>query len=148
MRTFLTRLTVLLVAALAFAPYSGFAQGITAHADHDHVAALVETDVADVETVDLRQTPGAFATTSLTLPAGKYCFRVANDGVDHEVGFVIQRAADRDGDVMATALANSFTASTIPDGASSETGVVELTPGAYVYSCPLNPTPHYTITVE
>ena len=102
----------------------------------------------EVKVIDLTQTPGVFTTESLTLAPGKYRFVVANDGVDHEVGFVIQRAEDADGNVMETAVENSFTESTIADGKTASTGVVTLTPGEYVYSCPLNPPPHYTITVK
>ena len=116
---------------------------MTDHAMADH--AMVK---AEVTTVDLTQTPGAFTTERLALAPGQYRFRVANQGVDHEVGFVIQRAADKDASPMETAVENSFTQSTIANGATSETGVVTLTPGEYVYSCPLNPTPHYTIVVE
>jgi len=68
--------------------------------------------------------------------------------VDKEVGFVIQKSSDKNNDVMKTAVANSFTSSTVKKGAHAYTGVVDLTEGSYVYSCPLNPTPHYTINVK
>ena len=64
------------------------------------------------------------------------------------MGFVIQKASDKDGDVMKTALANSFSEALIAEGKSSSTGIVELNKGEYVYSCPLNPTPKYKITVQ
>ncbi len=103
---------------------------------------------AEVTTVELNQTPGEFTTTHLDLAPGQYQFEITNDGVDHEVGFVIQRAEDQDGDVMETAIENSFSTAPIAPGTTESTGVVTLEPGEYVYSCPLNPTPHYTITVE
>ena len=106
------------------------------------------TAEAEVTTVDLTQTPGAFTTEHLDLAPGQYRFRVTNASVDHEVGFFIQRAADKDGAPGETALENSFTQSAIALGQTSETGVVTLAPGEYVYSCPLNPTPHYTISVK
>ena len=117
---------------------------MTGEGDH----AMHDAAEAEVTVVDLTQTPGQFTTESLTLAPGQYRFTVANDGVDHEVGFVIQRAADKDGDLMETAVENSFTTAPVATGESQSTGVVTLTPGEYVYSCPLNPTPHYTITVE
>ena len=103
---------------------------------------------AEVTVVDLTQTPGAFTTEHLDLAPGQYRFRVTNASVDHEVGFFIQRAADKDGAPGETAVENSFTESAIATGETSQTGVVTLAPGEYVYSCPLNPTPHYTITVK
>lgn len=102
----------------------------------------------DVTVIELSQVPGAFESGDLTLPAGKYLFKIANKTVDHEVGFVIQKASDKDGDVMKTALANSFSEALIAEGKSSSTGIVELNKGEYVYSCPLNPTPKYKITVQ
>ena len=103
---------------------------------------------AEVTTVDLTQTPGAFTTEHLDLAPGQYRFRVTNASVDHEVGFFIQRAADKNGAPGETAVENSFTEGPIAIGETSQTGVVTLAPGEYVYSCPLNPTPHYTITVK
>jgi len=49
---------------------------------------------------------------------------------------------------MKTAVENSFAQNMISVGKSESTGVVDLTAGEYVYSCPLNPTPKYTITVK
>ena len=156
------RTATLSLALLALGAATASAQDATAAQDatHDHAAAdhaMEEATMApkeatmakaEVTVVDLTQTPGAFTTERLELAPGQYRFRVANQGVDHEVGFVIQRAADREASPMETAVENSFTRSTIADGATSETGVVTLAPGEYVYSCPLNPTPHYTIVVE
>ena len=71
-----------------------------------------------------------------------------NKNVDKEIGFVIQKAEDAKADVMKTALPNSFAADYIRKGEAQYTGVVNLTAGEYVYSCPLNPTPHYTINVQ
>jgi len=102
----------------------------------------------DVTVVELNQTPGEFDVTSLDLVPGKYLFKVTNTNVDHEVGFVIQAAADAEGDVMKTAVANSFGQAMIGEGQSTTSGIVELKAGDYVYSCPLNPTPKYKLTVK
>ena len=102
----------------------------------------------DVTTIELVQTTGQFDTQRLDLKPGKYKFRVVNQGVEKDLGFVIQRAADKDGDVMKTAVPNSFTTAYVKNGTAEYTGVVELKKGEYVYSCPLNPTPHYTIRVK
>lgn len=107
-----------------------------------------QTTEADVTIIELVQTPGEFGTEELNLRPGKYQFRIVNQTVDHEVGFVIQAEKDIEGDLMETALPNSFTSSTVKTGEVAYTGVVDLTKGKYVYSCPLNPTPHYRIKVK
>ena len=97
----------------------------------------------DAEVVSLTQTPGEFEQTELTLKAGEtYRFEVLNNGVDHEVGFVIAEKANPDKHVKA-----GYLAKTVADGETSSSSVVTLEAGEYVYFCPLNPTPQYTITV-
>ena len=162
MKSFISRLSafVLLIAAFGVVGLnSALAQDAMAHSDHkmsdkhtmkgEQMADKMTMSAKDeVTVVKLAQTPGEFTTKHLDLTAGQYTFEVTNEGVDHEVGFFIQKAADKDGAPGETAVENSFTERTIPQGESASTGVVTLTPGEYVYSCPLNPTPHYTITVK
>ena len=103
---------------------------------------------SDITVIELAQVDGAFTTKSLSLKPGKYQFEITNTEVDHEVGFVIQKAKDKEGDVMKTAVENSFSTSLIAIGKTVPTGIVELKAGEYVYSCPMNPTPKYSITVK
>lgn len=103
---------------------------------------------SEVTVIELVQVDGAFTTDGLTLKPGKYQFKITNREVGHEVGFVIQEAVDRDGDVMKTAVENSFAQNMIAKGRTESTGIVELKAGEYVYSCPLNPTPKYSILVK
>lgn len=98
--------------------------------------------------IKLVQTPGKFEGEQLKLKPGTYQFEVSNKGIDHEVAFFLQKEADKDSKEFSTALKNSGVAKMVKDGETQKTGVVELTKGTYVYSCPLNPTPHYTIVVE
>jgi Cupredoxin-like domain len=98
--------------------------------------------------VKLVQTPGKFEGKELKLKPGKYQFEVSNEGVAHPVAFFLQKEADKGSKDFATALKDSGLPGTLKDGESAKTGVVELAKGKYVYSCPLNPTPHYTIIVE
>ncbi len=102
----------------------------------------------NVTVIELTQTTGEFTTKELNLKPGQYQFRVVNEDVEKDLGFVIQKAGDKDGDVMKTALPNSFTTAYIKKGEAEYTGVVDLGAGEYVYSCPLNPTPHYRIVVK
>lgn len=101
-----------------------------------------------VTVIDLSQTPKEFNRKSLVLKPGKYQFKVTNVNVDKEVGFVIQKELDKDKDFMKTAVENSFTKALVKKGDTQLTGIVELKSGEYVYSCPLNPTPHYVLTVK
>ena len=102
----------------------------------------------NVTVIELTQTTGQFLTQELELKPGKYQFKVSNKDVDKDLGFVIQKSSDKDAGVMKTAVPNSFTTALIKKGETQSTGIVELKAGEYVYSCPLNPTPHYIITVK
>jgi len=111
-------------------------------------AIKAQTMEKDVTVIELIQTTGAFQTNQLNLTPGKYQFRVVNKDVDKDLGFVIQKEQDKNSDVMETALVNSFTTVYVKKGTAEYTGIVELNNGSYVYSCPLNPTPHYRIVVK
>lgn len=110
--------------------------------------AAQKTMEKGVTIIELTQTDGEINVQELNLAPGKYQFKVLNSDVDHEVGFVIQAKKDAKGDVMKTFIPNSFTTETVKKGTHAYTGVVELAAGEYVYSCPLNPTPQYSITVK
>ena len=43
----------------------------------------------DAKTIQLEQTTGEFTIQSLTLSEGTYVFEISNNGIDHEVGFVV-----------------------------------------------------------
>ena len=96
--------------------------------------------------VNLIQTPGEFQQKELTLEAGKsYYFEVENDGVDRLVGFVIAPKGKTDKQYH---IQDAYLYSTIADGEKSRSNEVTLEKGEYVYFCPLNPTPQYTLVVE
>lgn len=107
-----------------------------------------QTMEKDVTIIELIQTEGQFETQELSLISGKYQFRVVNKNVDKDLGFVIQQEEDIESDVMKTAVANSFTTAYVKKDEVQYTGIVELKSGNYVYSCPLNPTPHYKLIVK
>lgn len=98
-----------------------------------------------VKNIKLEQTVGAFSTTSLDLKAGKYQFEIVNNGVDHEVGFVVAPKGKTD---QANHITEAYVKAPVKDGSSSMTNVVNLTRGEYVYFCPLNPTKEYSLTVK
>lgn len=99
----------------------------------------------DAKVISLEQTDGQFTIQSLTLPAGDYTFEIANNDVDHEVGFVLAPKGKTD---VANHIKDAYLTETVATGKKSTSKVVHLTPGEYVYFCPMNPTPQYTLTVK
>jgi len=97
------------------------------------------------KTIKLSQTTGEFNIEGLTLSAGTYVFEISNEDVDHAVGFVLAPKGKTD---QANHIKEAYVQKTPEKGETSQSKVVTLTPGEYVYFCPLNPTPQYTITVK
>ncbi len=99
---------------------------------------------AQVQNIKLTQTTGAFETEDLTLVPGKYQFEIANEGIDHEVGFVLVPKGKYEADDHIKA---AYVKAPVAEGNSSLTDIVSLEAGEYEYFCPLNPTPKYSLTV-
>lgn len=91
--------------------------------------------------IKLSQNEGVYTTQGLTLAPGNYIFEVSNLEVDKGLGFYLQDASEAQ-------VANSGVAALVEKGKTQRTGVVTLTEGTYHYSCPLNPTPQYTLMVK
>ena len=136
--------SLLLLAVVAIFSTSLSAQ--TAHKDNmkakgDQMAKKeAMTSKAAPTTVSLAQITGAYTTESLHLTPGEYVFEVTNTEVDKGLGFYLQAA---DG----SQVANSGLGALAKKGETQQTGVVTLTEGSYEYSCPLNPTKKYALTV-
>ena len=79
---------------------------------------------------------------TIRLRPGKYVFHVVNQNVPYELGFWLRGATLR-----SRATLPSVSGGGIMPGGSRDYEI-ELTPGEYVYSCPLNPTPDYVLIVE
>ncbi len=104
---------------------------------------MMKKDV--VKTVSLEQTNGEFTQKSITLSEGTYMFEIANVGVDHEVGFVLAPKGKTD---AANHIKEAYVTKTVATNTKGNTNKVTLTKGEYVYFCPLNPTPQYTLIVK
>lgn len=102
-------------------------------------------DAEQVKTIALTQVTGEFETKSLTLDEGTYVFEIANKNVDHSVGFVLAPKGKTD---PANHIKAAYVKSPVAAGGSSLTNEVKLTKGEYVYFCPLNPTPEYSLMVK
>ncbi len=99
---------------------------------------------AQVEQIDLTQTKGAFNETNLTVTEGSYQFNIINEGVNHEVGFVLVPKGQYD---QSNHIQNAYVKSPVANGSNSMSNIVSLKAGEYEYFCPLNPTPKYSLTV-
>ena len=77
----------------------------------------------------------------LTLKPGKYIFRVTNKNVPYELGFWLRGVG------LARFVQPNVSGGGLKQGVTRDY-TVELTPGEYLYSCPLNPTPDYPLIVK
>lgn len=98
-----------------------------------------------VKTVALEQTEGEFTQKALTLSEGTYVFEITNTGVDHEVGFVLAPKGKTD---AAHHIKEAYVTKAVGTNSKQNSKEVTLTKGEYVYFCPLNPTPQYTLVVK
>ena len=104
-----------------------------------------ETMMKDIKTVSLEQTKGEFTQKSITLSEGTYIFEIANTNVGHDVGFVLAPKGKTD---AANHIKNAYVTEVVKNNTTGHSKEVTLAKGEYVYFCPLNPTPKYTLIVE
>lgn len=98
---------------------------------------------ADCEAINVQSGKERVAKAQvLTLKPGKYVFRVANKNVPYELGFWLRGAS-----LVKRALLPSVSGGGLEPGKVQDYAI-ELKPGDYVYSCPLNPTPDYKLVVR
>ncbi|TAN50446.1 MAG: hypothetical protein EPN19_14070 [Betaproteobacteria bacterium] len=98
---------------------------------------------ADCEAINARTGKQRLAESkTLELKPGKYIFRVTNRDVPYELGFWLRGASLKDRALLPSVSGGGLTTGKTQDYA------IELKPGNYVYSCPLNPTPDYRLVVR
>lgn len=95
------------------------------------------------KTVSLEQTPGEFTQKKLTLKPGTYIFEISNKNVGHDVGFVLAPKSD-----VKKHIKEAYVTKAVANNSKQTSKKVTLAKGEYVYFCPLNPTPQYTLVVE
>lgn len=78
----------------------------------------------------------------LQLKPGKYLFRVTNKNVPYELGFWLRGAS-----TVSRVTLPSVSGGGLIHGKTGDYEI-ELKPGEYVYSCPLNNTPDYKLVVR
>jgi plastocyanin len=101
------------------------------------------TNAQEVKTVSLEQTKGEFTQKEIKLSAGTYIFEISNNNVGHNVGFVLAPKTD-----VKAHIKNAYVKEQVQNNTKQTSKQVTLAKGEYVYFCPLNPTPQYTLIVE
>ncbi len=97
---------------------------------------------SDCESINGRTAKQRLATVKpLALKAGKYLFRVTNKSVPYDLGFWLRGEG-----LVGRATLPSVSGGGLTTGASRDYEI-ELKPGRYLYSCPLNTTPDYALLV-
>ncbi len=79
---------------------------------------------------------------TIELKPGKYIFRVTNKNVPYELGFWLRGDGALNRITLPSVSGGGLTTGKTQDYA------IDLKPGEYVYSCPLNPTPDYKLIVK
>lgn len=98
---------------------------------------------ADCEAINARTGKQRLAEArTIELAPGKYVFRVANKNVPYELGFWLRGES-----LIDRARLPSVSGGGLVTGKTQDYEI-ELKPGNYVYSCPLNPTPDYKLIVK
>lgn len=93
----------------------------------------------EVKTIKLEQTPGEFTQKSLKVSAGTYIFEIANNGIDHNIGFVLVEKG-KDVSKPENHIQTAYVTSPVGTNETQTSKPTVLTKGEYVYFCPLNPT--------
>ena len=111
--------------------------------DHDFETAKK----ADCEAINAETGAGRLAESeALTLEPGRYIFRVTNLDVPYDLGFWL-----REHDYNRLNPIHKLTKTSVAGGGlvtgATKDYEVDLAPGEYLYSCPLNPTPDYRLVV-
>jgi hypothetical protein len=83
----------------------------------------------------------------ITVKPGKYIIRVTNKNVPYELGFWIRSEGFNSFNPIDRLKKVNVSGGGLTTGKSRDYEV-ELKPGRYTYSCPLNPTPDYTLVVK
>jgi hypothetical protein len=84
---------------------------------------------------------------TVELKPGKYVFRVSNKNVPYELGFWLRESGYQPGNPLHKLSKISVSGGGLTTGKTNDYEV-DLKPGEYLYSCPLNPTPDYKLIVK
>jgi len=104
---------------------------------------------ADCKTINAKSGSGRLAKAKiLNLKPGKYIFRVANKNVPYNLGFWLRDHDYQLGNPIHKLTKTSVSGGGLKLGTTKDYEVTLKAGTKYVYSCPLNPTPNYSIVVN
>lgn len=104
-------------------------------------------DKAVVKTIALEQTKGEFTEKGLTVSPGTYVFEISNNNAAEKVGLVLVKKG-ADASKPENHIKTAYVTAAVTKGKTEKSNPTTLEAGEYVYFCPLNPTPQYTLTVQ
>ncbi|APY11102.1 hypothetical protein BWZ22_07535 [Seonamhaeicola sp. S2-3] len=111
------------------------------------LAFTINAQAQEVKTIALEQTKGEFTQKSITVNEGTYVFAVANNNVGKDVGLVLVPKG-KDASKPENHIQSAYVTQVVKNGETQTSKATKLSKGEYVYFCPLNPTPQYTLTVK
>lgn len=111
------------------------------------LAFAFNSNAQAVKTISLEQTKGEFTQKGITVSEGTYVFEVSNNHAAKEVGLVLVPKG-KDASNPENHIKTAYVTTAVTDGKVEKTNPTLLSKGEYVYFCPLNPTPQYTLTVQ
>ena len=100
-----------------------------------------------VKKIALEQTTGEFTQKSITVSEGTYVFDVANNNVGKDVGLVLVKKG-KDASKPENLIQTAYVTAAVKNNTVGHSKETKLDKGEYVYFCPLNPTPKYSLIVE
>ncbi len=104
---------------------------------------FTSTKTADCEAINAKTAEERLSVAKvLKLKPGKYIFRVTNKNVPYGLGFYLRGAGLIDRVRLPKVSGGGLALGVTQDYA------INLVPGTYIYSCPLNTTPDYSLIVE
>ena len=107
--------------------------------NHGYTAARLQ----DCEAINAKTGKTRLAKSkTIELKPGKTVFRVSNKNVPYELGFWLRGAT-----LLSRATLPSVSGGGLTTGKTQDYAI-DLKPGEYVFSCPLNPTPDYRLIVK
>lgn len=98
---------------------------------------------SETTVVSLEQTKGAFTQETLVLEEGDYIFEISNNNVGHQVGFVLAPKTNPEAHIK-----TAYVKKAVDNNSKERSNTTSLAKGEYIYFCPLNPTPQYTLIVK
>lgn len=109
---------------------------------------MMKSEIMDKSpgTIKLEQVPGEFTQNTLTVSEGTYIFEIANNGVEHNVGFVLVEKG-KDISKPENHIQTAYVVAPVATNTTQTSKPTALSKGEYVYFCPLNPTPTNNILV-